>query len=69
MVVGSVHVTDSDDHDRQDKTFQMEPSNGLEAATHFTVDLYTGDITMMRGTPPGTHTLMVTVSTRRKEEE
>ena len=62
LVIGSVHVTDNDDHDRQDKTFQMERSNDLEAAAHFTVDLYTGDITMLRGTPAGTHTLKVTVS-------
>ncbi|XP_045109425.1 neural-cadherin-like isoform X4 [Portunus trituberculatus] len=69
MVVGSVHVTDSDDHDRQDKTFQLEPSSGLEAATHFTVDLYTGDITMLRGTPAGTHTLTVTVHDSFRGEE
>lgn len=62
MVVGSVHVTDSDDHDRQDKTFTLEPSTDLEAAAHFKVDLYTGDITMLRGTPAGIHTLRVTVS-------
>ncbi|XP_045108970.1 neural-cadherin-like isoform X2 [Portunus trituberculatus] len=68
MVIGSVHVTDSDDHDRQDKTFQLEQSSGLEAATHFTVDLYTGDITMLRGTPAGTHTLTVTVHDSFREE-
>ena len=59
--MGSVHVTDRDDHDREDKTFQVEPNSGGEATAHFTVDLYTGDITMLRGTPAGTHTLTVTV--------
>ncbi|XP_063879745.1 neural-cadherin-like isoform X3 [Scylla paramamosain] len=69
LVVGSVHVTDRDDHDREDKTFQVEPSSGLEAAAHFTVDLYTGDITMLRGTPAGTHTLTVTVHDSFRGEE
>ncbi|XP_045109629.1 neural-cadherin-like isoform X3 [Portunus trituberculatus] len=69
LVVGAVHVTDRDDNDREDKTFQVEPSSGLEATAHFTVDLYTGDITMLRGTPAGTHTLTVTVHDSFRGEE
>lgn len=65
MVIGTVHVTDDDDHDRQDKTFEVDASTSLEVASHFKVDLYTGHITMLRGTPAGTHVLRVKVRERK----
>ncbi|XP_045109335.1 neural-cadherin-like isoform X2 [Portunus trituberculatus] len=68
MVIGSVQVTDDDDHDRQDKTFQVDASTSLEVASHFKVDLYTGDITMLRGTPSGTHVLRVKVHDNFRRE-
>ncbi|KAK3855468.1 hypothetical protein Pcinc_038136, partial [Petrolisthes cinctipes] len=68
MVIGAVHVTDADDDDRQDKTFDVDASTSLEVATHFKVDYYTGDITMLKGTPAGTHVLRVKVRDNYRQE-
>ncbi|XP_069172771.1 LOW QUALITY PROTEIN: DE-cadherin-like [Procambarus clarkii] len=68
MVVGSVHVTDEDDHDRQDKTFEVDASTSPEVAARFKVDLYSGNITMLKGTPAGTHVLRVKVHDNFRRE-
>lgn len=61
MVIGSVHVTDLDDHDLGDKTFELDPTTASDVATHFQVDHNSGKIIMLKGTPAGRHVLRVKV--------
>ncbi|XP_037788080.1 neural-cadherin-like isoform X1 [Penaeus monodon] len=61
MVIGAVHVTDLDDYDLEDKTFEVDPMTSSDVATHFQVDHETGNITMLKGTPSGIHVLRVKV--------
>ncbi|KAK8733931.1 hypothetical protein OTU49_006249, partial [Cherax quadricarinatus] len=68
MVIGSVYVSDEDDHDRQDKTFEVDASTSPEVAARFKVDLYTGNITMVKGTSAGTHVLRVKVHDNFRRE-
>ncbi|ROT82868.1 putative DE-cadherin [Penaeus vannamei] len=61
MVIGAVHVTDLDDYDLEDKSFEVDPMTSSDVATHFQVDHETGNITMLKGTPSGIHVLRVKV--------
>ncbi|XP_042874776.1 neural-cadherin-like [Penaeus japonicus] len=61
MVIGAVHVTDLDDYDLEDKTFEVDPMTSSDVATHFRVNHETGNITMLKGTPSGQHVLRVKV--------
>lgn len=67
IVIGSVHVTDLDDHDVNDKIFELDPSSPSDG-TFFDVNLNTGNITMKKGTPEGTHTLRVKVTDTFRDE-
>ena len=61
MVIGTVYVTDLDDHDVTDKVFEIDPSTSMEVDTFFDVDYNSGEITMMKNTPSGTYLLRVKV--------
>lgn len=67
MVIGSVYVTDLDDYDVTDKIFELDPSSPADG-TYFEVNLNTGNITMRKGTPEGTHTLRVKVTDTFRDE-
>ena len=62
VVVGSVYVTDADDHDVDDKTFEVDAATPYETEQHFTVDKNSGNITMLSGTSAGDYTLIVKVT-------
>ncbi|XP_042876462.1 neural-cadherin-like [Penaeus japonicus] len=68
MVIGSVHVTDLDDHDLGDKTFELDPTTASDVATHFQVDHNSGKIIMLKGTPAGRHVLRIKVQDRVRRE-
>ncbi|XP_063591912.1 neural-cadherin-like, partial [Penaeus indicus] len=67
IVIGSVYVTDLDDYDVTDKIFELDPSSPSDG-TYFEVNLNTGNITMKKGTPEGTHTLRVKVTDTFRDE-
>jgi hypothetical protein len=60
-VIGNVYVTDADDHDSGDKTFEVDPMTAADAEEQFQVNKETGNITMKAGTKAGTYTLFVRV--------
>ena len=62
VVIGTVFVTDADDHDVDDKTFEVDPATSGAVERWFTVDKSSGNITMAAGTPPGDYTLIAKVS-------
>ena len=66
IVVGSVYVTDADDYDIDDKTFEIDPSTSNTVETRFSVDKNSGNITMRAGTAPGLYVLIVKVSFENK---
>ncbi|KAK7079949.1 hypothetical protein SK128_012924 [Halocaridina rubra] len=68
MVIGSVYVSDLDDHDVGDKTFEIDPATGPETELYFTVDHDSGNITMKKGTPEGEHALVVKVIDKFRNE-
>ncbi|XP_064100761.1 neural-cadherin-like [Macrobrachium nipponense] len=68
MVIGAVYVTDLDDYDLGDKIFEVDATTSSDVANHFQVDLKSGNITMLKGTPAGVHILRVKVYDRFREE-
>ncbi|XP_064099901.1 neural-cadherin-like isoform X2 [Macrobrachium nipponense] len=61
MVIGAVYVTDLDDYDLVDKVFEVDATTSSDVANHFQVDVNSGNITMLKGTPAGCHLLRVKV--------
>ncbi|XP_064100756.1 neural-cadherin-like [Macrobrachium nipponense] len=68
MVIGSVYVTDLDDYDLDDKIFEVDATTSSDVASHFQVDLKSGNIMMLKGTPAGLHLLRVKVYDTSREE-
>ncbi|XP_066976553.1 DE-cadherin-like isoform X4 [Macrobrachium rosenbergii] len=68
MVIGTVYVTDEDDHDIGDKYFDIDATTPPETEPYFSVDHDTGSITMRKGTPEGDHTLRVKVHDKFRNE-
>ncbi|XP_069958190.1 DE-cadherin-like isoform X2 [Cherax quadricarinatus] len=68
MVIGTVYVTDLDDYDVGDKTFEIDATTPPEVDTYFDVDLNSGNITMQKGTPEGNYVLRVKVIDKFRNE-
>ncbi|XP_042222994.1 neural-cadherin-like isoform X2 [Homarus americanus] len=68
MVIGTVYVTDLDDYDVGDKTFEIDAITRSGVDTHFDVDYNNGNITMKKGTPEGTYELKVKVTDKFRNE-
>ncbi|XP_047738594.1 DE-cadherin [Hyalella azteca] len=68
IVIGNVYVTDADDHDSGDKTFEVDPMTAADAEEQFQVKKETGNITMKAGTKAGTYTLFVRVTDHARSE-
>ncbi|CAL4082232.1 unnamed protein product, partial [Meganyctiphanes norvegica] len=68
LVIGSVYVTDADDDDLDDKTFNIDATTVSEVENHFSVDANTGNITMKRGTREGIFELRVKVEDGYRKE-
>ncbi|XP_069177748.1 DE-cadherin isoform X2 [Procambarus clarkii] len=68
MVIGSVYVTDLDDYDVVDKTFEIDPTTSSEVSNYFDVGFSNGNITMQKGTPEGTYVLRVKVIDKFRNE-
>ncbi|KAB7495137.1 Neural-cadherin, partial [Armadillidium nasatum] len=69
IVIGSVYVTDADDYDVDDKTFEFDPSTPSEDQQFFEINFNTGNITMKRGTGAGDYTLVVQVTDNVRKEK
>lgn len=69
ILIGSVYVTDADDYDVPDKTFNVDSTRTKEEAMqYFGVSQSNGNITMKTGTPGGNYTLFVKVGLLYKSE-